>query len=192
MSSDPFHRLLELWQAARAACREDADRVALATADARGRPSVRYVLLREHTETGLVFFTNYGSRKSVELEANPHAALALHWWETGVQLRVEGPVRRAAPELSDAYFAKRARGSQIGAWASEQSRPLPSPELLSDRTKALESKFEGQPVPRPEGWGGYELTPDLIELWFNRDNRLHEREQFTRTGGQWVRVPLQP
>lgn len=193
MSDDPFARFVALWQEARGKVGgQAADRAALATADAQGRPSVRYVLLRRHTDEGLVFFTNYASRKGDDLRAQPWGALALHWWETGVQLRAEGPVRRAAEHVSDEYWQGRPRGSRIGAWASRQSAPLDSTTSLRATVAELEARFEGVEVPRPEFWGGYELIPERLEIWFNRDDRLHERVRYEREGAGWRATELQP
>jgi pyridoxamine 5'-phosphate oxidase len=159
--------------------------MALATATADGRPSVRMVLLKEADERGFVFFTNYDSRKGVELEANPRAALLLH--RDGRQARIEGPVERVATAESDAYWAQRPAGSRRSAAASSQSRPIESRE-------ALEAAVAAQPddPERPEHWGGYRVMPESIELWEHRDDRLHDRHLFRRCDGGWRSTRLQP
>ena len=142
---------------------------------ASGRPSVRMVLLRGADERGFVFHTNYTSRKARELAENPHAALCVHWHAIEEQIRIEGAVERLDGAESDAYFASRPRGSQLGAWASRQSAPLPSRETLEEEYRAIEQRFQGSTVPRPPFWGGFRLIPARIEFWFGRADRLHER-----------------
>jgi len=171
---------------------EEPTAAALATADAAGAPSLRFVLLRGIDERGARFFTNYESRKASELEANPRAALALYWPSLHRQVRLEGPVQRLAPEESDAYFASRARESRIGAWASRQSRELDSREQLDAQVAEVEERFAGAEVPRPDFWGGYLLAPEVVELWIGRANRLHDREQWRRTGDGWTVRRLSP
>lgn len=159
----------------------------LATADADGRPSARVVLVREVSDAGWCFFTNYGSRKARELDANPFGALCFYWGQLTAQVRVEGRVERTTVEESAAYFARRARGSQVGAWASRQSEPLDSMETLADAVARAEARFEGQDVPCPPFWGGFRLVPTQIELWNGRAHRLHEREIFRPDGaGGWT------
>ena len=167
--------------------------VALATATADGRPSVRFVLVRGIDARGARFFTNYGSRKGRELDANPHAALALWWPSLQRQLRLEGPVERLPATESDEYFASRGRGSRLGAWASRQGSVLGTREELDAALRAAEERFAGEDVPRPEWWGGYLLRPDAIEFWEGRPNRLHDREAFTRgADGAWHSRRLSP
>jgi pyridoxamine 5'-phosphate oxidase len=170
----------------------DTAPVALATADSRGRPSVRMVLLRGADEHGFVFHTNYTSRKARELTENPHAAICVHWHAIEEQIRVEGTVVRLDDRESDEYFATRPRGSQIGAWASRQSDTLPSREQLVEEYRASEQRFQGGPVPRPPFWGGFRLIPERIEFWFGRADRLHDRLLYVREGDGWRIERLYP
>jgi pyridoxamine 5'-phosphate oxidase len=170
----------------------DTAPVALATADASGRPSVRMVLLRGIDERGFVFFTNYGSRKGQELDRNPQASLCFYWPTLDEQIRVEGTIERLSEEESDAYFESRPRGSQLGAWASAQSRVLPSRESLEQEYRATEARFVDQRVPRPPFWGGYRLKPSQVEFWYGRPDRLHDRLQYTRDGSGWRIERLYP
>ncbi|HMU40027.1 MAG TPA: pyridoxamine 5'-phosphate oxidase [Pseudomonadota bacterium] len=158
----------------------DATEVALATATGDGRPSVRMVLLKALDERGLVFFTNYGSRKAQELVQNPHAAMCFLWPSLQVQVRVEGVVEKLCDEDSDAYFATRERLSQLGAWASEQSQPLPNRETLLARVEEVTQRFLGQEVPRPPHWGGFLLLPLKMEFWQGEPGRLHDRLVYAR------------
>jgi len=193
MASDPF-RLFDEWFAeARASEPNDPGAMALATADADGRPSVRIVLLKAHGPDGFVFYTNEHSRKGEELVHNPRAALLLHWKSLRRQVRVEGPVSRVSTEQSDAYFATRSRDSQLGAWASIQSWPLPSRAEFEKRYEDMSVKFEGVDVPRPPHWGGFSVTPETIEFWSDRPHRLHERRLFKRSPeGGWSEGLLYP
>jgi pyridoxamine 5'-phosphate oxidase len=170
----------------------DTAPVALATADATGKPSVRMVLLRGADERGFVFHTNYNSRKALELADNPRAALCFHWHSLEEQIRVEGEVERLSAEESDAYFNSRPRGSQLGAWASNQSAVLTSRETLEEAYRAIERQYAGTPVPRPPFWGGFRLVPDRIEFWFGRPDRLHDRILYTKEGSGWKIERLYP
>jgi pyridoxamine 5'-phosphate oxidase len=170
----------------------DTTPAALATADASGRPSVRMVLLRGVDERGFVFHTNYKSRKGRELAENPHAALCFHWPTLEEQIRIEGSVGRLPPDESDAYFAGRPRGSQLGAWTSEQSEILPSREKFDEEYAATEVRFAGQPVPRPPFWGGFRIAPSRIEFWYGRTDRLHDRILYTKKGTNWTIHRLYP
>ena len=193
MADDP-HALFDEWLAeARLAEPNDPTAMALATADAQGRPSCRMVLLKGHDERGFVFYTNLDSRKGAELAANPRAALLFHWKSLRRQVRVEGPVEGVADSEADAYFATRARDSQLGAWASDQSRPLESRALFEARYEKAKARFEGGDVPRPARWSGWRVIPQRIEFWTSRDHRLHERRLFTALeGGGWSEGLLYP
>lgn len=186
MADDPFS-LFDRWFAeARDSEPNDPNALALATADARGRPSVRMVLLKGHGTDGFVFYTNRGSRKAGDLAANAQAALLFHWKSLRRQIRIEGAVTHASDAESDAYFASRGRDSQLGAWASEQSRPLDDRATFEARFAEMTARFEGQDVPRPPNWGGYRVTPDHFEFWHDRAHRLHERRVFAPNGqGGW-------
>ena len=170
----------------------DTAPVALATADASGRPSVRMVLLRGADEHGFVFHTNYSSRKARDLTENPHAAICVHWHAIEEQIRIEGTVEQLDDRASDDYFASRPRGSQIGAWASRQSETLDSRETLEEEYRAVEQRFHGGPVPRPPFWGGFRLIPERIEFWFGRADRLHDRLLYLREGDGWRVERLYP
>jgi pyridoxamine 5'-phosphate oxidase len=192
MTTDPIALARELLAERRATEPTDATAMTLATADAAGRPSARMVLLKGIDDRGFVFFTNHESRKARELAENPFAALCLHWPRAAEQLRVEGRVERITDAESDLYFATRPRGSQIGAWASAQSAPLPSREALLDRVREVEARFAGRDVPRPPFWGGYRLVPDRIERWRGQESRLHDRQLFVRDGDGWRVERLYP
>ena len=166
--------------------------MSLATCTASRRPSVRIVLLKQADERGFVFYTNLTSRKSVELKENPYAALCFYWMPLDKQVRVEGAIVRVDDAEADAYFASRKRGSQMGAWASDQSAPLASREELEARVAAMEAEYEGRDVPRPAHWGGWRLVPERIEFWQQLDFRLHHREVFTRTQDGWESGLLYP
>lgn len=170
----------------------DTTPAALATADGIGHPAVRIVLIRHVDERGFVFHTNYNSRKAADLRENPHAALCIFWPSLEEQIRIEGATERISEAESDAYFAGRPRGSQIGAWASDQSAPLDSADVLLSRTHEVEQRFEGQPVPRPPHWGGIRVVPQRIEFWYGRPNRLHDRVLYVRDGARWQTSRLYP
>lgn len=192
MSTDPFALFHDWYTEARTTEINDSNAMALATADSQGRPSVRMVLLKGYDERGFVFYTNRESRKAGDLAANPHVALLFHWKSLRRQIRIEGPIAFASDAESDAYFASRSRDSQLGAWASDQSRPLHSRATFEARFAEVQARFEGQPVPRPPHWGGYRVTPERIEFWLDREHRLHERRVFTRAGEGWQEGMLYP
>jgi pyridoxamine 5'-phosphate oxidase len=192
MATDPF-ALFDIWYAdARASELNDSNAMALATVDGAGQPSVRMVLLKGHGPDGFVFYTNRESRKAGELAGQPHAALLFHWKSLRRQVRIEGAVGLATDAESDAYFASRSRDSQLGAWASDQSRPLPDRATFEARFAEVQARFEGGAVPRPPHWGGYRVTPSAIEFWQDRAHRLHERRLFTRDGDGWREGLLYP
>jgi len=164
----------------------------LATADERGRPSARIVLLRRLDDRGLAFFTSYFSRKGRELERNPHAAATFFWPALQRQVRVEGAVERLSEEDSDAYFLSRPRGHRLSAWASEQSEPVERRALLEERVAHFEQRFEGEEVQRPHSWGGYLIVPARVEFWQGRADRLHDRIAFDRDASGWKAGRLQP
>ncbi len=185
MSDDPF-TLFDTWYAqARESEPNDPNAVALATTDSDGRPSVRMVLLKGHGPDGFVIYSNRESRKAGDLAANPQAALLFHWKSLRRQVRIEGAVMLASDAESDAYFASRGRDSQLGAWASDQSRPLDSRETFEARFADVAARFEGGDVPRPPHWGGYRVVPSRIEFWQDRAHRLHERRLFVRDKDSW-------
>lgn len=189
---NPF-ALFDTWYAeARAAEPNDSNAMALATATPDGIPSVRMVLLKGHSPDGFVFYTNGRSRKGGEIAANPNAALLFHWKSLRRQIRIEGPLSPVTPAEADAYFASRARDSQLGAVASDQSAPLDSRETFLARYEAVRDRFDGKDVERPGHWGGWRLVPRAIEFWHDRPHRLHERRRFTRDGDDWASTLLYP
>ncbi|HKX21995.1 MAG TPA: pyridoxamine 5'-phosphate oxidase [Rhizorhapis sp.] len=192
MTNDPFALFDSWYDEARLSEINDSNAMALATADAQGRSSVRMVLLKGHGPAGFVFYTNYEGRKAADLFANPYAALLFHWKSLRRQVRIEGPVVTVSPEEGDAYFATRSRDSQLGAWASDQSRPLESRETFERRYEEVRARFEGRAVPRPPHWSGFRVIPERIEFWRDREHRLHERHLFVRKGDGWVESLLYP
>ena len=192
MASDPF-ALFEQWFAeARAAEPNDPEAMAFASVSADGQPSVRIVLLRSVGPQGFGFFTNLDSRKGHELLAYPYGALAIHWKSLRRQVRAEGPVEQVSDAEADEYFASRSRESQVGSWASDQSRPLESREVFERRYAEMSERFDGQPVPRPPRWSGFRLKPERIEFWSDRPYRLHERRLFQLEDGGWTEGLLYP
>lgn len=192
-SADPIALFLSCRaDAVEAGAPMDGTVAVLATASPDGAPSARCVLVKEVGPEGFFLYTNYESRKARELDANPRAALCVHWVETGVQMRIEGKVTRTTDAESDAYFARRPRESQLGAWASDQSRPLASREALLARFAEAATRFEGRPVERPAHWGGYRIVPERIEHWQNGAHRLHDRFLYVREGDGWRVARLSP
>lgn len=192
MTDDP-HALFDAWFAeAEASEPNDPNAMCLATADAAGNPSARMVLLKGH-DHGFVFYTNLESRKADQLGENPNAALLLHWKSLRRQIRIEGRIERVSDAESDAYFASRSRASQLGAVASDQSRPLDSRERFERRYAEEEARYDGRDVPRPAYWGGFRVTPRAFDFWQDRAHRLHERRVFRAQGdGTWNEGLLYP
>jgi pyridoxamine 5'-phosphate oxidase len=191
-NANPF-AIFDTWFAeARVAELNDSNAMALATTSADGQPSVRMVLLKGHGPDGFVFYTNQESNKALQLDARPFAALLFHWKSLRRQIRIEGKVLSVSDDVADTYFATRGRDSQLGAWASDQSRPLDSRATFEARFAEVQQRFEGGSVPRPPHWSGYCVVPDRIEFWQDREHRLHERHVFTRSGAAWVEGMLYP
>ena len=192
---NPIRLAAELVEAARRVDRAllpEPTAFTLATASPDGSPSARVLLLKGIDETGFVFYTNFQSRKGGELLANPRAAMCFHWQPLEIQVRVEGAVAPVADAEADAYFASRPRGSQLGAWASSQSRPIATPGDLEARLAEVTARFDGAPVPRPPHWSGFRLTPERIEFWKNMPSRLHVRHRYSRDGQGWRVETLYP
>ncbi len=191
LDPDPVEQFREWFDAASTAISELPEAMTLATADAGGRPSARLVLLKGIEQGAFTFFTNYDSRKSIELAENPRASLVFWWPPLQRQVRVDGVVERVTEEESDRYFATRPRGSQLGAWASNQSGTI-SEETLEERLAEAERRFGDGDVPRPPHWGGFRVIPDAIEFWQGRPDRLHDRFLYRRENGNWVIDRLAP
>ncbi len=189
---DPFVLLRQWLEQARTTSLREPWAMTLATATIAGKPSARMVLLKEIHDGGLVFFTNYESRKSSELIANPYASLLFHWDSLARQIRVEGAVTKVSAEESRTYFATRPRKSQLGAWASRQSSVVSGREELESAFKRYEKEFSGGEVPLPPHWGGFRLIPQQIEFWQGRESRLHDRIQYVRSSTDWTIVRLAP
>jgi pyridoxamine 5'-phosphate oxidase len=192
MTHDPFALFDEWFAEAQASEVNDPNAMALATTGADGQPSVRMVLLKGHSSDGFVFYTNLESRKAAQFGENGQVALLFHWKSLRRQIRIEGPTSPVSDAVADAYFATRGRDSQLGAWASEQSRPLDSRATFEARFAEVEARFAGQTVPRPPHWSGTLVTPARIEFWQDREHRLHERRLFTRSGDGWTEGLLYP
>jgi pyridoxamine 5'-phosphate oxidase len=191
LDADPI-RQFESWFAEATDAVREPEAMSLATASPEGAPSSRMVLLKKFDDRGFVFFSNYSSRKGRELEANPRAALLLHWEPLGRQIRIEGPVERASAEETAEYVRSRARGSQISALASPQSQRIRTRSELEGRVRELERTYDGSDLPLPDDWGGFRVTPQAIEFWQQRRDRLHDRFRYTRSGGDWLIERLAP
>ena len=190
--TDPFQLFADWFAEAHESEANDPDAMALATATPDGRPSVRMVLLKGHGPDGFAFYTNLDSRKGAELSANGRAALLFHWKSLRRQVRIEGPVGPVRDLEADAYFDTRSRDSQLGAWASWQSRPLDARATFENRYEEMARRFEGEMVPRPPRWSGFRVTPELFEFWSDRPHRLHEPRIFTRIDSGWQEGLLYP
>jgi len=178
LTIDPIVQFSDWFNDAKSKETKNPEAMTLATSTSDGRPSARMVLLKEFSTDGFIFYTNLNSNKALELSENPQAALCFYWRSISRQVRIEGPIIRVSEQRADTYFATRSRGSKIGAWASDQSSALVNRNLLDQRVKDYESKFSGEEIPRPPFWSGYQLKPNLIEFWTERDNRIHERQLF--------------
>lgn len=190
--TDPISQFGTWFQEAVAAEPALPEAMTLATVSSDGHPSTRLVLLKEFDDRGFVFYTNFNSQKGRELDRNPNASLCFHWKSLRRQVRIDGPASPVSDAEADAYFATRARGSQIGAWASEQSQPVDSRDILEDRVRELDAAYADRDVPRPPHWSGYRVVPARIEFWTDRPDRLHDRQVFERDGDVWREVRLQP
>lgn len=190
---DPFALFNSWFAEARASEPNDANAMALATVGSGGQPSVRMVLLKGHSPAGFVFYTNLDSRKGGELASLPKAALLFHWKSLRRQIRIEGAVTPVDDGEADAYFASRSRNSQLGAWASDQSRPLPDRATFEARFAEVQARFDGAEVPRPPRWAGWRVAPARLEFWQDREFRLHERTLYLPDGnGGWATQMLYP
>lgn len=193
LSQDPLEQLASWVNEADAEGIYEPNAMVLSTIDPDGQPSSRTVLLRGIDDSGLYFYTDYGSRKGLALLAHPQVSVVFPWYRQHRQVIVNGHATPVDPEVSDAYFRTRPRGSQIGAWASEQSRPIESRAALEAKVRAIEEKFEGEDaIPRPETWGGFVIEPERIEFWAGRTSRLHDRIRFDKGPGGWSHQRLQP
>ena len=189
---DPFEQFERWFLEAQNSGIEDVNAMVLATADAEGFPGARTVLLKSFDDQGFVFFTNYGSRKAHEMAENPRAALLIPWLALNRQVTVEGWIEKVSRDESFAYFSSRPRGSQLGAWVSQQSRPLESRETLELRLQELEQRYADQEIPLPDSWGGYRVHPTRLEFWQGRPSRLHDRFEYRDVNGSWQIQRLQP
>lgn len=190
---NPFHQFTRWWKEALDSSIDEVNAMTLATADKQGIPTARIVLLKDYTEEGFVFFTNYLSRKGRELDENPHATLLFFWKELERQVRIEGIIVKVDERESDDYFHSRPMGSKIGAWSSPQSKVISDRSVIEKNVQQYEQQFAGQSViPRPPHWGGYRLKPSYIEFWQGRESRLHDRIAYSLEDGSWKIQRLAP
>jgi pyridoxamine 5'-phosphate oxidase len=189
---DPIDQFKSWYREAESAGVQEPNTMTLATVDAQGQPTIRVVLMKEITPEGLVFYSNFKSRKGREMERHPRAALNFYWQLMERQVRLDGMISKVPDSKSDEYFRTRPRGSQLGAWVSEQSKIIPSRDYLEEQLKIYKSRFEGQDIPRPVHWGGYLLMPSRVEFWQGGEDRLHDRIQYTKQQGVWDRCRLAP
>ena len=193
VSKDPIEQFEKWWDNAINSNIEEINAMTLATANEKGKPSARIVLLKGYDQKGFVFFTSYLSHKAKDLEKNPNASLVFFWKELERQVRIDGTVTKVSSAISDAYFSSRPEGSKVGAWASAQSNVIPGREILEKAAAKAAIKFSGKDVPRPPYWGGYIVKPEIIEFWQGRPNRLHDRIQYVRGAGKaWKITRLAP
>ena len=192
LSAEIIDEFNKAYKKARVAGEPEPTAMVLATSDGKGLVTSRTVLLKALDEDGFVFFTNVNSIKGRQMSVCPRASATFLWKSSGCQVQLVGSVRQVSDEAADAYFSTRDRGSQIGAWASDQSAPLDSRESLLQRVRELEQKYAGQDVPRPPYWTGFVLSPERVEFWWQREFRLHDRFQYTQEDGQWVKQRLNP
>ncbi|GAA2061535.1 pyridoxamine 5'-phosphate oxidase [Streptomyces albiaxialis] len=193
LAPDPYQQFARWFEQAADSGLHEPNAMVVSTADAEGRPSSRTVLLKQYDERGFVFFTNYGSRKGRDLEANPYASLLFPWHGIARQVIVSGPAERTGRDETAAYFRTRPHGSQLGAWASEQSSPVASREELDATYARLADRYpEGEDVPAPPQWGGFRVRAEAVEFWQGRENRLHDRLRYVLTDGKWTVERLCP
>lgn len=192
VDQDPFRQFTEWWIEATRAEIDEVNAMTLSTVSEGGRPAARIVLLKGYDENGFVFFTNYESRKGLDLKLNPYASLLFFWKELERQVRIDGPCEKVPDAESDEYFYSRPEGSRIGAWASPQSQVISSRDVLDQNIIELENRFQGKAVPRPPHWGGYRVRPDQMEFWQGRPSRLHDRILYTRETAGWKIDRLAP
>ena len=190
--TNPFEIFESWYTEARKTELNDSNAMTIATADAAGQPAARMVLLKGYSADGFIFYTNQESRKAADIAANPKAAILFHWKSKRQQIRIEGSLSTVPDETADAYFATRGRDSQLGTWASDQSRPLENRATFEARFEQVKARFDGKDVPRPPYWSGYILTPVRFEFWQDREHRLHERRTFSRDANDWTEGMLYP
>lgn len=192
MKPDPIEQFKIWFKEAELAEVPEPNTMTLATVSNLGQPTIRVVLLKEITEDGVIFYTNFRSRKGLEMEEHPKTALNFYWQKMERQVRMDGQISKVPEQISDAYFATRPRGSQLGAWVSEQSKAIPTRQYLEEQLKSYQAQFDGVQIPRPPHWGGYLLIPTRVEFWQGGANRLHDRIQYSLINNRWDRCRLAP